>query len=201
MFSERFLAFNREAHFTRDLLAAGATEIRKANYASKGTYFHAFTALATGLERIGKLCLIVDSWMPNDAASKMQPVRTFGHDINSLYLATKHIVTTRSIKLDFLDNLDGDLHQSVLLCLTSFASGDRYANIDFLTGRSGANDSIAMWANQVDSLIADRLVSRKRKELIDERAGVISAVLGANSTVLHARKRVRLSRNSRLRAA
>jgi len=58
MFSKLFLALNREAHFTRDMLAAGATEIRKANYASKGTYFTAFTTLSTGFERIGKLCLI-----------------------------------------------------------------------------------------------------------------------------------------------
>jgi hypothetical protein len=61
MLTKLFHAFNREAHFTRDVLAVGATEIRKANYASKGSYFLAFTALATGFERIGKLCLLVQS--------------------------------------------------------------------------------------------------------------------------------------------
>ena len=32
------------------MLGAGATEIRKANYAKKGVYFQSFTNLATGLE-------------------------------------------------------------------------------------------------------------------------------------------------------
>ncbi len=185
MLSKLFHALNREAHFTRDVLAVGATEIRKATYASKGTYFVAFTALATGLERMGKLCLILDSSILDKASPTPHRVRTFRHNISGLYTATTEIVLSRSISPTHLADLNDELHQSILRCLTSFAEGDRYANIDLLSGRPNTNDSIAMWAEQVDQLIAERLVPKKRKDQINERARVISQVLGSHSMVLH----------------
>ena len=60
MFTDTFNALNKEAQFTREMLGSGATQIGKANYATKGVYFQAFTSLSTGLERIGKLCLMID---------------------------------------------------------------------------------------------------------------------------------------------
>jgi hypothetical protein len=53
MISETFEALSKEAHFTREMLGAGATQIRSANYASKGVYFQAFTSLSTGLSALG----------------------------------------------------------------------------------------------------------------------------------------------------
>jgi hypothetical protein len=58
LLSQTFNALNKEAQFTKEMLGSGATQIRNANYASKGVYFQAFTSRSTGLERIGKLCLI-----------------------------------------------------------------------------------------------------------------------------------------------
>jgi hypothetical protein len=57
-FTQTFIALVNEAEFTKEMLGAGATQIRQANYATRGIYFQAFTSLATGLERIGKLCLM-----------------------------------------------------------------------------------------------------------------------------------------------
>ena len=42
-----------------------------------------------------------------------------------------------------------------------------------------------MWAEQVDRIIDERLVPQKRKDEIDERARVISGVLGSHSMVIH----------------
>lgn len=53
LLSESFKALLKEAQFTKEMLGSGATQIRNACYASKGVYFHAFTSLSTGLERIG----------------------------------------------------------------------------------------------------------------------------------------------------
>ena len=71
MFLNRtFNALCNEASFTKDILGAGATQIRKANYAQKGMYFQAFTSLSTGLERIAgerylpHVCYTVD---PDDS--------------------------------------------------------------------------------------------------------------------------------------
>ena len=58
-----FVALLKEAQFTKELLGAGATEIRRASYATKGVYFKSFTSLSTGLERIGKLCLMLDHYI------------------------------------------------------------------------------------------------------------------------------------------
>ena len=59
-FNNTFNALLKEAQFTKEILGAGATQIRNANYARKGLYFQAFTSLSTGFERIGKLCLMLD---------------------------------------------------------------------------------------------------------------------------------------------
>jgi len=63
IFKETFKALLKEAQFTKEMLGSGATQIRKANYATKGVYFQAFTNLSTGLERIGKLCLMLDHYI------------------------------------------------------------------------------------------------------------------------------------------
>jgi hypothetical protein len=70
IFNEAFKALLKEARFTKEMLGSGATQIRKANYATKGVYFQAFTNLSTGLERIGKLCLNqvgASGWFDNAA--------------------------------------------------------------------------------------------------------------------------------------
>ncbi len=53
MFSESFIALLKEAHFTKEMLGSGATQIRNANYATKGIYFQAFTSLSTGPSESG----------------------------------------------------------------------------------------------------------------------------------------------------
>jgi hypothetical protein len=60
MFSTQFQALLKEAQFTKEMLGTGATQIRNANYATRGVYFQAFTSLSTGLERLGKLCILLD---------------------------------------------------------------------------------------------------------------------------------------------
>jgi hypothetical protein len=65
MITAEFEALIKEAQFTKEMLASGATEIRRANYASRGVYFQAFTSLSTGIERIGKLCLMLDHALEN----------------------------------------------------------------------------------------------------------------------------------------
>jgi hypothetical protein len=52
--------FINESTFTAQMLGSGVNLIGSANYGRKGDYFQAFTNLATGLERIGKLCVLID---------------------------------------------------------------------------------------------------------------------------------------------
>jgi hypothetical protein len=66
MFNKTFQALANEAEFTKEILGSGATQIRRANYASKGIYFQSFTSLPTGFERIGKPCLMLDYYIKNN---------------------------------------------------------------------------------------------------------------------------------------
>lgn len=186
MFSETFNALNKEGQFTKEMLGAGATQIRRANYATKGIYFQAFTSLSTGLERIGKLCLMVDhridkgkfpdfSYMKND----------IGHDIIKLYERSRDVVRRRRIEFQFLGNLDNNIHQSIMRILSDFAIGDRYSNINLVIGAKKQADPVASWYVEVDESLYQTCVSVKRKETIRRNAAVISALLSDQFMVRH----------------
>src|SRR5438874_12547315 len=104
MLTKTFNALNKEAQFTKEMLGSGATQIRNANYASKGVYFQAFTSLSTGLERIGKLCLMLDHYVSHgrqfpDANYMKDEV---GHNLTVIYNLSKKIISQRSVSMKFL---------------------------------------------------------------------------------------------------
>src|SRR5438477_3044636 len=185
-FSPTFQALLKEAQFTREMLGSGATQIRKASYASKGIYFQAFTSLSTGLERIGKLCLMLDYYIDHgrfpDPDYMKDQIR---HKITVIYEKSVSIVERRSISLEFLKNLNGPIHQAILKVLSEFAQGDRYSNIDLLVGAKRQSDPTAAWHTQVDQPIFNTHVSAKKKETIRRNADAVSAVLGHYSMILH----------------
>ncbi|MBF0355901.1 MAG: hypothetical protein HQL43_11760 [Alphaproteobacteria bacterium] len=184
--SEIFNALNKEGQFTKEMLGAGATQIRKANYATKGIYFQAFTSLSTGLERIGKLCLMLDHYIENQKFPDINYVKNdIGHDILKLYDKSKEVVNSRDANFDFLSNLDGDIHLSMMRILSEFATSDRYSNINLVVGARRQGDPIAAWYAGVDALLYKTRVSAKRKNTIQRNASVISALLSKHTFVRH----------------
>lgn len=186
-FSATFNALNREAAFTWEMLGSGATQIRNANYASKGVYFQAFTSLSTGLERIGKLCVMLDHYIgqngqfPDSDYMKKQ----IGHNIVAIYEQSKKIITERSISMRFEQDLDNPIHRAILSVLSEFALGDRYSNIDLLVGGRHQNDPIASWFKQVDQPLYRTRVAQKKKDVIERNATVMASLLGQHAMVLH----------------
>lgn len=132
MFSKHYIALTSEALFTKEMLGLGATEIRKANYAAKGIYFQAFTGLATGLERLGKLCLLIGYYADHNGTFPDEPYmrREIGHDILLISHKLALIRDRRALKGRFLFDLSSSIHHSISLTLSHFAKGDRYSNID-----------------------------------------------------------------------
>jgi hypothetical protein len=166
--SQIFRALLNEANFTIEILGDGATQIRKANYAKKGIYFQSFTSLSTGLERIGKLCLMLDYYIDNDCQfpdSKFLK-NEIGHKINVLYDKSVGVKQRRLINHRFMQNLDTEIHQNIINILTNFARGDRYSNIDVLVNSKQHGDPIASWFKEVDMLLYEKHVSQRRKEKI-----------------------------------
>lgn len=185
-FSPTFVALLKEVQFTNEVLGSGATQIRGAGYASKGVYFQAFTSLSTGLERIGKLCLMLDYYIDHGRFPDLKYIkREIGHNILLIYEKTKAIVAKRQLSLSFLKNLDDPIHQAILRVLSEFAEGDRYSNIDLLVGNSRQSDPVAAWHTQVDQPLFEMRVSSKKKAAIRKNAAIADAMLGAFSAVIH----------------
>lgn len=187
MFNETFKALNKEAQFTKEMLGSGATQIRNANYASKGVYFQAFTSLSTGLERIGKLCLMLDHYIDNNGKfpDLNYMKNEIGHKISFIYEKSVSVVVKRSISMHFLQDLNTSIHQAILKVLSEFAQGDRYSNIDLVVGSTRQSDPIASWFKQVDLPLYELRVTPRKKETIHFNAAAVAAILGPHSMVLH----------------
>jgi len=147
LISEIFKALAKEAEFTKEMLGSGATQIRNANYASKGIYFQAFTSLSTGLERIGKLCLMLDHYIDHNRQfpDSNYMKHEICHNIAVIYNKSTSIIVKYSISMAFLPHLNDPIHQAILSVLSKFALGDRYCNIDLLAGGRRQSDPIASW--------------------------------------------------------
>jgi hypothetical protein len=187
VFTETFNALNKEAQFTKEMLGSGATQIRNANYAAKGVYFQAFTSLSTGLERIGKLCLMLDHFI--DHSGQFPDFNylkaEIGHKIGVIYEKSQTVVSKRRIDMRFLQKLDDPVHQTILRILTEFAQGDRYSNIDLIVGAKRQGDPIASWFKHVDMPLYETRVSMKKKSTIDGNAAVIASMLTPLVMVRH----------------
>jgi len=187
MLSETFKALATEAEFTKEMLGSGATQIRKANYATKGVYFQAFTSLSTGLERIGKLCLMLDHFIDHGGKfPDSEYMRTkIGHNIVVIYDESAAIVTKRLISMRFSQSLGGPVHQAILKTLSDFAQGDRYSNINLVVGAKRQSDPIATWFKEVDEPLFNTCVSTKKKESIGINAAAVAAILTPHAIVRH----------------
>src|SRR4029077_4671383 len=176
LFSERFNALLKEAEFTKEMLGSGATQIRNANYASKGIYFQAFTSLSTGIERIGKICLLLDYYIDHQGKFPQSDYlkRHVGHNILDIYKKSAPLIKKHSIQMNFLRHLDDPIHQSILKVLSGFAMGDRYSNIDLLVGARQRTDSIAAWFKEVDQPLFRSRVSVRKKKSINWNAEIVA---------------------------
>lgn len=187
MFNQTFQALLKEAHFTKEMLGAGATQIRKANYANKGIYFQAFTSLSTGLERIGKLCLMLDYYIETkgEFPDFKYLKNEIGHNITTIYEKSVVIKDKYSISFNFSNTVDDEIKKKIMTILSRFAEGDRYSNINLLIGSKQQSDPISEWFTDVDIPIFEKNVSKKRKEKILHNAQMIDRISGRFMVVQH----------------
>lgn len=185
--NETFLALQKEALFTKEVLGAGATQIRKANYANKGIYFQAFTSLATGLERIGKLCLMLDYYASNSGAFPdfKYLKNEIGHDIELLYERSLEVAARRGVNFSFLTDLEGGVHKEILRVLSAFAKSDRYSNINLLVNSKQQGDPVASWVESVDLPLFEQRVTERKKEKIARNARAIAELTSGFIHVQH----------------
>lgn len=179
-YNKIFTAFLDEAQFTREVLAIGVTQIYKANYASMGIYYQSFTCLSTGLERLEKLCLILDYYIQHQGALPTESyIRNHGHKIQNLYSSCRDIAKHQNIRFRFHYKMDEAIHDAIIELLGSFAeSSGRYSNLNILLGvESKSHDCMEQWFHQVDIPLYQKHVSQEKKDGIEHRALVIGNLL------------------------
>lgn len=174
-YSREFIALLNEAMFTKEILGIGVTQLYKANYAKTGIYYQAFTCLSTGLERMGKLCLILDSYIENKGKFPSENyIRRHGHRIRGLYESCREIAENRKIGFSFPCVLQDPIHQAMLDILHAFAeSAGRYHNINVIADKNSDNDCSRRWKEEVDAALYQKRVSKRKKEKIEKNAEMI----------------------------
>ncbi|MGH8385517.1 MAG: hypothetical protein ACRESJ_08475 [Pseudomonas sp.] len=178
-------AFTSEALFTKELLGYGATQIRRANYATQGLYFQSFNNLSIGLERIGKICLILDFFVrtkgtfPTDEYLR----KTIGHDLIKIYEKSQEIIKERTFELKSGSTFSNPIHYNIMKVLSDFANGQRYSNINLLLGNKQQSGPIATWYKKVDVPIFKNEVSQRKKSQIRLDAKEMERELGSFSAV------------------
>ena len=180
------LAFQKEAAFTKEILAIGVTQLYRANYAAKGIYYQSFTCLSTGLERFAKLCLIVDFMIDHQGALPAEGyIRNYGHQIIKLYDVCCEVAKRRKVGFRFPNTMDPSIRRAILDVLGTFAeSSGRYSNINILLGQEDKSiDCIEQWADTVDMPLYENHVSHRKKAEIEYRASVIGRMLEPMASV------------------
>lgn len=181
-----FNALCKEAMFTKELLGSGATQIRNANYATQGLYFQAFSNLSIGLERIGKLCFILDHFVEtNGEFPTDDQLKKISHNLISLYSWSQKVIVKRRLTLRTLSKLENPIHTNILSILSKFAKGDRYSNFDFLVGGPRQSNPTGEWFVKVDMEIFEKDVSEKKKQTIKKNAELVKQYMSPFSMVSH----------------
>lgn len=91
----------------------------------KGRTINLYISLTVGIERISKLCLLLDYYIENNGEFPNNKfLKKIGHDINKLHTKSIDIKEKHSFQFQFLDNLN-EIHISILDILSSFATNNR----------------------------------------------------------------------------
>lgn len=185
-YNKIFKAFLKEALFTKEILSIGVTQLYKANYTRKGIYYEAFTCLSTGIERMEKLCLILDYYINSHGKLPSEKyIRDYGHNISELFKACQKVANQREIVFKFSDKLDDSIHQTLINLLSDFAaSSGRYTNINVLLGKENrTRDCIEQWYRKIDMPLYDKHISVKKKEKIEQQAKIIGTLMNEFSVI------------------
>jgi len=187
MYGKTFNALANEASFAFEILNSGITQIRKANYAKKGVYFQSFINLSVGLERIGKLCLILDHYIENDGKFPTEKYlkKNIGHNIQRLYENSIVIKEKHQFKFKWLDDLNNIIHQNILNILSDFAITDRYENLNILVNAKQENNPIMSWYTNVDMQIFEQRITNKKKIKIMNEAEKVHKLMSQSTFVMY----------------
>jgi hypothetical protein len=183
----RFEALNRELALATSAVCIGLTALRKADFATPGTYTQAFFNLTIGIERLGKLAYILDYCVSNSGKlpTNGELKGSFGHDIEKLVSACREI-RSKFPNDDSLAAYPADaITEAAVACLSGFAKKTRYYNLDLLVGSGPGveRDPIAEWDKRVNQPILAKHYNPTRRDEDQRRADALGTLLNEFSFV------------------
>jgi len=161
----------------RSCLCTGITALRKANLGDlKGGYYTAFFQLATGIERLAKLALILDHM----AQDNLKPpgeraVKAYGHDLAALFSKVEKTSQMHGYTLGGSFSLS-PLSAQILHFLSEFAKGMRYANLDALAAGKIQKNPFGEWEKILQRTIASKVPGQRTKTIINQSRAIANAV-------------------------
>lgn len=167
MHSPVFQALAREMALANQIVGTGLTAIRGADLSRKGIYSEAFFNLSIGLERMGKLIFIIDYCYTNQGVFPTdKELRKFGHNLISIVEHAKKVREKYPTDDVLAQWDDSEIGASILDCLSTFADGTRYFNLDYITnGKTKQSvDPIKLWYETVIQPALDKHYSKKARE-------------------------------------
>jgi hypothetical protein len=168
-----------------EVVSSGANAIGRASYASGlGEYYTAFFGFSLGIERLAKLCLIVDYALEHNGTLPSQSlVKGYGHSLAKLIKAVQEIPPKHGLRSRFaFPNLP--ICYAIVECLDTFADArkGRYANFDALGNPSFDvnNEPLAKWWQTVAQPILEKHFNgTKAHAKAKQNAAVIDAMVSS----------------------
>lgn len=164
--SRVYVTLLHEGTLAAELVSVGVTILRKASTPRSGLFELALFNLSIGFERMCKLIVLLDHYFANGSFPNNDVLKKkYGHDLDKLFPAVRHIATERNIKTDYTDEPSSEIHREIIATLSEFSKTTRYYNLDCLTGGKAAHlqSGRAAWINRVGKLIvAKHYAARKQ---------------------------------------
>ena len=161
-----------EASLAASCLGIGLTGIRQYSFADKGRFFAGMFGVTIGLERILKLCVVLEHLLRTGAPPTQNELKDHGHSLSAL-LTTVRAVNARCALAVDEGGLEGTLSQKIVELLTSFAGKARYYNLNVMTRTQAIPmaEPLAAWARE----IGQELVRRHHRPSARVRADIAAA--------------------------
>ena len=134
-----------------------------------GLYYEAFFNLATGLERLCKIVIILDYTISHNGAFPTDnDLKKIGHDIRTLICKARRIRTKYPNNDGLARFPSGSIVEQSIVVLSEFAEGARYYNLNLIQnqdrqGTDSIDDPIHAWDNRVGSEVLKVHYTEKRR--------------------------------------
>ena len=152
MFPETtFTLLQNEGYLMQGCFKSSLRELRQSSNAEPGQFYFTFFNYAIGLERLLKIILMLAQWrkerkFPTDDELKKHGGNS-GHNLVKLYESVRPLFPEYKVEWKTNWNLDA-INKDLLDFLASFANGNRYFNLNQLTGSTKSHGENPMYSWQ-----------------------------------------------------